>query len=104
MVDGQRSKPLKQDHHPAGKADLTMPLIVFSHANSFAASTYRVLFRLLRARGFKVRGRRQIRPRRNTRSPTTGRTWYSNWWTSPRPRSRRPASRRSWSAIRWAGS
>ena len=32
-----------------------MPLIVFSHANSFAASTYRVLFRLLRARGFKVR-------------------------------------------------
>ncbi len=32
-----------------------MPLIVFSHANSFAASTYRVLFRQLRARGFKVR-------------------------------------------------
>ena len=32
-----------------------MALIVFSHANSFAASTYRVLFRLLRARGFKVR-------------------------------------------------
>jgi pimeloyl-ACP methyl ester carboxylesterase len=32
-----------------------MALIVFSHANSFAASTYRVLFKLLRARGFKVR-------------------------------------------------
>ena len=32
-----------------------MALIVFSHANSFGASTYRVLFRLLRARGFKVR-------------------------------------------------
>ena len=32
-----------------------MALIVFSHANSFAASTYRVLFRQLRARGFKVR-------------------------------------------------
>ena len=32
-----------------------MALIVFSHANSFAASTYRVLFRMLRARGFKVR-------------------------------------------------
>jgi pimeloyl-ACP methyl ester carboxylesterase len=32
-----------------------MALIVFSHANSFPASTYRVLFRLLRARGYKVR-------------------------------------------------
>jgi len=32
-----------------------MPLVVFSHANSFGASTYRVLFRRLRARGFKVR-------------------------------------------------
>ena len=32
-----------------------MPLIVFSHANSFPASTYRVLFRELRSRGFKVR-------------------------------------------------
>lgn len=32
-----------------------MALIVFSHANSFAASTYRALFRQLRARGFKVR-------------------------------------------------
>jgi pimeloyl-ACP methyl ester carboxylesterase len=32
-----------------------MALIVFSHANSFPASTYRVLFKQLRARGFKVR-------------------------------------------------
>ena len=32
-----------------------MALVVFSHANSFAASTYRVLFRLMRARGYKVR-------------------------------------------------
>ncbi len=32
-----------------------MPLIVFSHANSFPASTYRVLFRSLRARGFTVK-------------------------------------------------
>lgn len=32
-----------------------MPLIVFSHANSFPASTYRVLFRQLRARGFTVK-------------------------------------------------
>ncbi len=32
-----------------------MPLIVFSHANSFPASTYRVLFKSLRQRGFTVK-------------------------------------------------
>ncbi|MFI4927511.1 MAG: alpha/beta hydrolase, partial [Burkholderiales bacterium] len=32
-----------------------MALIVFSHANSFAASTYGVLFRQLRARGYTVK-------------------------------------------------
>lgn len=32
-----------------------MTLLVFSHANSFAASTYKLLFRHLRSRGFKVR-------------------------------------------------
>lgn len=32
-----------------------MSLIIFSHANSFPASTYGVLFRSLRARGFTVR-------------------------------------------------
>lgn len=32
-----------------------MPLIIFSHANSFPASTYGVLFKSLRARGFSVR-------------------------------------------------
>ena len=32
-----------------------MSLIVFSHANSFPASTYGVMFKSLRARGFKVR-------------------------------------------------
>ncbi len=32
-----------------------MSLLIFSHANSFPASTYRVLFKFLRARGFKVR-------------------------------------------------
>lgn len=31
------------------------PLIIFSHANSFPASTYRVLFRSLELRGFDVR-------------------------------------------------
>lgn len=32
-----------------------MALLVFSHANSFGASTYSVLFRHLKTRGFKVR-------------------------------------------------
>ena len=32
-----------------------MPVIVFSHANSFPACTYRVLFKSLRARGFTVK-------------------------------------------------
>ena len=32
-----------------------MSLIVFSHANSFPASTYQVMFRSLRARGFTVK-------------------------------------------------
>lgn len=32
-----------------------MSLLVFSHANSFPASTYRELFKLLRARGFTVK-------------------------------------------------
>ncbi len=32
-----------------------MPLIVFSHANSFPASTYRVMFKSLRSRGFTVK-------------------------------------------------
>ncbi len=32
-----------------------MALIVFSHANSFPASTYRVLFKQLKARGFTVK-------------------------------------------------
>ena len=31
-----------------------MPLIVFSHANSFGASTYRVMFDSLRSRGFEI--------------------------------------------------
>ena len=32
-----------------------MSLIIFSHANSFPASTYRVMFKSLRARGFTVK-------------------------------------------------
>ena len=34
---------------------MPMPTIVFSHANSFTASTYNVLFKELRSRGFKVK-------------------------------------------------
>jgi pimeloyl-ACP methyl ester carboxylesterase len=33
----------------------TRPLLVFSHANSFGAGTYGVLFKALRARGFNVK-------------------------------------------------
>lgn len=32
-----------------------MPLIIFSHANSFGASTYRVLFKHLKSRGFTIK-------------------------------------------------
>jgi pimeloyl-ACP methyl ester carboxylesterase len=39
---------------PWGKIAAPMSLIVFSHANSFPASTYRVLFDALRERGFTV--------------------------------------------------
>jgi pimeloyl-ACP methyl ester carboxylesterase len=34
---------------------MSLPQIIFSHANSFPASTYRVLFAELRRRGFQVR-------------------------------------------------
>ena len=37
-----------------------MSLLVFSHANSFPASTYRVLFKSLRARGFTVKSPDQL--------------------------------------------
>jgi pimeloyl-ACP methyl ester carboxylesterase len=49
-----------------------MSLIVFSHANSFGASTYRVLFKSLRARGFSVRAVDQFG--HDPRYPVT-----SNW-------------------------
>jgi len=49
-----------------------MSLIVFSHANSFPASTYRVLFKSLRARGFAVRAVDQFG--HDPRYPVT-----SNW-------------------------
>ena len=50
----------------------TRPLIVFTHANSFGAGTYGVLFKALKARGFAVRAIEQVG--HNPRYPVT-----SNW-------------------------
>jgi pimeloyl-ACP methyl ester carboxylesterase len=50
----------------------TRPLIIFSHANSFGASTYGVLFNALKARGFAVRAVEQYG--HDPRYPVT-----SNW-------------------------
>lgn len=50
-----------------------MSLIVFSHANSFPAGTYAVLFRHLRARGFLVRAVEKFG--HDARYPVT-----DNWW------------------------
>jgi pimeloyl-ACP methyl ester carboxylesterase len=50
----------------------TRPLIVFSHANSFGAGTYGVLFKALKARGFAVRAIDQFG--HDPRYPVT-----SNW-------------------------
>ena len=44
---------IEEDQHARRETHLS--LIVFSHANSFPASTYGVLFKSLRARGFTVR-------------------------------------------------
>ncbi|MEX1168296.1 MAG: alpha/beta hydrolase [Hydrogenophaga sp.] len=49
-----------------------MSLIIFSHANSFPASTYGVLFKSLRARGFSVRAPAMLA--HNPQYPVT-----SNW-------------------------
>ncbi|MES2912645.1 MAG: alpha/beta fold hydrolase, partial [Pseudomonadota bacterium] len=40
---------------PAAISNTARPLVIFSHANSFPASTYGVLFRSLEARGFDVK-------------------------------------------------
>ena len=40
---------------PADTSGKARPLVIFSHANSFPASTYGVLFRSLEARGFDVK-------------------------------------------------
>jgi hypothetical protein len=49
-----------------------MSTIVFSHANSFPASTYRVLFGHLEARGFTVKALEMVG--RDARYPVT-----NNW-------------------------
>jgi pimeloyl-ACP methyl ester carboxylesterase len=42
------------------KSIKSMPLIIFAHANSFPASTYRVLFKSLRSRGFTVKALEKV--------------------------------------------
>ena len=49
-----------------------MPLIIFSHANSFPACTYKVLFKSLRARGYTVKALEKYG--HNSRYPVT-----DNW-------------------------
>ena len=55
-----------------------MALLVFSHANSFGASTYGVLFRHLKARGFKVRAIERFGHDPRYPSATTGASWFSS--------------------------
>ena len=71
--------------------------IVFSHANSFPASTYRVLFQHLKTRGFEVSA--VERYGHDPKYPVT-----SNWPTLPAPKCSAWASGCSWWAIRWADS
>ncbi len=69
MMPAARHSPLRKISTPGRKADLgpvtgvTLPPVVFSHGNSFPASTYRVMLDSLRSRGFDVRCHREVRPR-----------------------------------------
>jgi pimeloyl-ACP methyl ester carboxylesterase len=67
-----------------------MPSIVFSHGNSFPASTYGVMLDSLRQRGWAVTAIENSATTRATPSPTTGRTWCSSWPTLPPRRKGRP--------------
>jgi pimeloyl-ACP methyl ester carboxylesterase len=53
MLGGDWCKRARQRVFASSSA--SMSLVIFSHANSFPASTYGVLFKSLRARGFAVR-------------------------------------------------
>jgi len=63
LIDTQhRSMALEEDHHArrskAGSSvslHAVVPPSIFSHANSFPAATYKVLFKSLRARGYSVK-------------------------------------------------
>ena len=75
-----------------------MSAIVFSHGNSFPASTYRVMLDSLRARGYQVSAIEKYG--HDPAYPVT-----DSWPTSPPSASRkRAASRCGWWAIRWAAS
>jgi hypothetical protein len=54
---------------------VNLPPVVFSHGNSFPASTYRVMLDSLRNRGLDVHAIEKCGHAPNTPSPTTGRTW-----------------------------
>ena len=71
------------------------PLIIFSHGNSFPASTYGVLFRSLRARGFTVRAIEKLG--HDPLYPVT-----SNWLTLRQNKATSTSSRCIWSVTRWA--
>ena len=81
------------------------PSIIFSHANSFPAATYSVMFKNLRSRGFTVKAVDKFG--HAPEYPVT-----DNWrhlvqqlhdFAAQRRRKGR-ASPPSWSAIRWADS
>lgn len=56
MSPRRPNQPRRPSTSKAAGSKLTlMPMIIFSHANSFPASTYGVLFKSLRARGFSVK-------------------------------------------------
>jgi hypothetical protein len=81
-----------------------MPPIIFSHANSFPASTYRVLFKSLRQRGFTVKAVEKFG--HDPDYPVT-----DNWphlvqqlADFTRREVDKTASRPFWSATRWAAS
>ena len=82
-----------------------MSLIVFSHANSFPAATYGVMFKSLRSRGFTVKAVDKFG--HDPEYPVT-----DNWPHlvqqlhdfAAREVDKAGRARPSWSAIRWADS
>ena len=74
-------------------------MIVFSHANSFAASTYGVLFNSLKARGFTVKAIEKFGHDASYPVTETGPRWCSSSLTSRRGKLTKRVSPCFWSAI-----